>query len=279
MQGEVRSMKEKIEALENERNEYEDEVRSMKEEVEKLRIALSSKENDQNYLIDEKHLQEMQKKNEVLESKLRKYMVHSEHLENECRVLKEENNTIPQLQVELKNVNLELERVNSISNVEAEKFLEKVKDLNEVLKAKDHEHLKQTARIDELKEKYSRQKQLNHNLKKSSQELEYEKNRQISYLENESLQYLGELKHIKKEVQSLKAQRRVLEIDDEPTEDLGSIVNNLNKLQSVRVNEDKENCPNQSESLPKAHSLRKERRVGLGISVNNDDETGECKQS
>lgn len=278
----MKSIKKKLSSLEKERNGYRDEVKAIQEEAEKLRNELSSKMNEKDNSIHKATVEDLNQKNEALESKLRKFLVHYEHLENECRTLKEENKIITELQDELKNVNLELARVGSdfekvkSTNIQSEKFAVQIKDLNDALKTKDDEHSKWKTHFDELKEKYMRQKELNKNLKKSSQELEYEKNRQISYLENENLQYLGELKEMKKEVLSLKAQRRVLEIEDEPTEDLGFI--SKVSLQSVDES-DKENCPNQSSVRKKAQTPLKERRTGLGASVSTEDEPGECKQS
>ena len=89
----------------------------------------------------------------------------------------------------------------------------------------------------------------------------------------------------------MKAQRRIQEIDDEPTEDLGSIISR--KMENDSVNEnDKENCPNQYQYSKKSYNVQKEKRigqgnvdvptdklVGLGESVSHEDEPGECKQS
>lgn len=281
-------MKKMLEKLENQREEFKHQAHTMKEEVEKLKLELS---NQAEKPIDKGGLEDLQQKNEALESKLRKFLAHYEHLENECTTLKEENKSIPLLQVELKNVNLELERVSSSQFESSEKVAGQLNELNNKLKVKNDEQMKRNAAYDELKEKYKKQKEINQNLKNSSTELEREKNRQISYLESENLQYLGELKQMKKQMHSMKAQRRMQEIDDEPTEDLGSIISSKMDYESLNEN-DKENCPNQYQYSKKSYSVQKEKRVGqeggnisknkivgLGESVSHEDEPGECKQS
>ena len=89
----------------------------------------------------------------------------------------------------------------------------------------------------------------------------------------------------------MKAQRRIQEIDDVPTEDLGSIISSKMDYDSVNEN-DKENCPNRYQYSNKSYNVQKEKRigqgrvdvptdklVGLGECVSHEDEPGECKQS
>ena len=180
--------------LENQRDEFKREAHTMKEEIEQLKLELSHQPEEPQEAIDGKCLEELQQKNAALESKLRKFLAHYEHLENECTTLKEENTSIPLLQVELKDVNLELERISSSQFESSEKAAGQLIELNNELKAKSDEEMKRKAAYDELKDKYKKQKEINQNLKNSSTELEREKNRQISYLESENLQYFGELK-------------------------------------------------------------------------------------
>jgi hypothetical protein len=69
--------------------------------------------------------------------------------------------------------------------------------------------------IDALKEKHTKLE----DIAKEAKELEYERLRQISYLEKENLQVLGELKITKKEYQTLKARQTM--VQDDNTEDFG----------------------------------------------------------
>ena len=72
--------------------------------------------------------------------------------------------------------------------------------------------------LDVLKEKNAKLE----DIAKEAEELEYERSRQISYLEKENLQVLGELKSTKKEYQKLKARQTM--IQDDNTEDFGQFM-------------------------------------------------------
>ena len=227
-------------------------------------------------------MQILSKKNEALAKKIRKFVAHSEHLEKKCRILKEENKEISKLRKELEKMNLELKRVN-VEFQEAQLKSAEMKDVDKTLKQKVEVHSKLEEEYKVLKEKYAKQKGVNASLRQSSEELEYEKNRQISYLEGENLKYLRELKESNKEIQSLKAQRNFIssEVHDEPTEDLGSIISmKLNGDKTSPEDSNKENC---SVQVPSTLSQKRPTvsRVGLGAGVNNkiDDDPGECKQS
>ena len=258
-------------------------------ELESVRAKLSSvmqdKEN-QSPKIQNEEAQMLMRKNEALEKKVRKFVAHCEHLERDCDLLKDENKAVSALRSELEKVNLELERVDSefekakSANADLQDIRTRNEDLDTLLSKKQTIQTTLERDITAIKQNYAKQKEINDNLKKSSKELEYEKNRQISYLENENLQYLGELKATKKEIKSLKAQRYVMnsDADDEPTEDLGSIISmNLDAS-------NKENHPVQSPQLKskKKSGLNKqtEGRAGLGSGEGHiEDDPGECKQS
>ncbi len=287
---EAKATKAKLEVVLAERTKFESELMSTKEELDVMKSQLSSlsanKENN-GPAEDDSEAQMLKSKNDALTKKLRKYHAHCEHLQNDCNILKEENKVISPLQDELEKVNAELERVNT--------EFEKLKAANSSLLTKNEDFDKECtnkgallekleSKLVALKQKYAKQQEINESLKRSSEELEYEKNRQISYLENENLQYLGELKTAKKEIQSLKVQRQNMNsaLNDEPTEDLGSII-------SMNVDAyDKENHANatiRSSSTTKTNDVKRRGstpRVGLGADsshVADDDEPGECKQS
>lgn len=267
-------MKTKLSHVVAERNQLKADAETAMKEIDLLKTKLSSS------LIEEDSKegnQVLQEKYVTLEKKVRKYIAHCEHLEKTCNVLKEENKIIPQMKHELKEVNIELER----KNLELEKaqFANSQSDRLDGALKKNHEKLEEELSL--IKNKYAKQKELNKALKQSSDELEYEKNRQISYLENENLQYLGELKATKKELKSLKVQRHMFSsgVDDAPTEDLGSIVSAKLKESSKLGESDKENNPNQS-FVHKSKKQITPSRVGLGAGVgNSEDSPGECKQS
>jgi len=220
-------------------------------------------------------LEDLERKNEALENKVRKFIAHSEHLEKNCRALKEENKVITQLRNELQKVNRELERVNREFE-KSQQINVQTNDIDETLKIQSEE-------LAVIKSKYSKQKDLNKTLKERCEELEYDKNRQISYLETENLQYLGEIKAAKKEIKALKAQRHMMSagVDDAPTEDLGSIISMKLLAEKNKVDDnDKENHPNQSKVRASKSTTIAASPMGLGAGVgNDDDDPGECKQS
>ncbi len=205
----------------------------------------------------------------ALEKKVLKFKAHSEHLEKKCRELKEENQLIDKLQRELQKSNKELDRVSE--ELENAQFASvQSNNADEALS--------------ELKSKYGKQKELNKSLKQSYKELEYDKNRQIAYLEKENLEYLDELKTTKREIKSLKAQRHMMSVgvDDAPTEDIGSLISmKLSESKKIDVN-DKENQPVQT-STRRRKTINVEAsapRPGLGaVNSNDDDAPGECTQS
>lgn len=251
-------MKKKLEIVKAEKCRLEDKADSVKKEIENLKVQLSSS-------ADEKENQHPSNKdyltqNEALAMKVKKFSAHSEYLEKKCNLLKEENKEIARLRNELEKVNVELQRVNA--------------DFQETLEMK--------ADCKSIKDKYKMQKGVNESLRQSSKNLEYEKNRQISYLEGENLKYLRELKVCNKEIQILKTQRHA-DVIDEPTEDLGSVLSSfkVDDKRNARSESNKEN--NFAQTSAKKASLNSMKLKGLGrVAVHDDDSNespGECNQS
>jgi chromosome segregation ATPase len=282
---EAKMIKKKLKTIQAERDHYKDEVKATQKELETIKAQILTDKENQCPAFDEN---EVKKTNEILEKKLRKYIAHCEHLENECKLMKEENDEITPLREELEKATLELERVNiefekaEVTNADFSKSMVKNNELGKLLTEKEEIHEKLKAEYTLIKQKYAKQQEINESLKRCSEDLEYEKNRQISYLENENLQYLGELKETKKEINSLRAQRNVMcsDASQDLTEDLGSII-------SMKLSENnKENQPVQSSPAKvskhtnvntRSHT---EVRKGLGAGEgNNDDDPGECKTS
>ena len=153
--------------------------------------------------------------------------------------------------------------------------------LNEVVKEKlileeDLEVTKEE--VVALSQRQRQFQEIAENVKGSAKDLEEEKNRQVSYLEKENLHILEENKTLKKQVRALKTHSKAskLTVEDEPTEDLGSILSTLNS-------QDKENNLNGIIKSPYRATTKtsSKTRVGLGSGEGemNDDNTQECQQS
>jgi len=152
--------------------------------------------------------------------------------------------------------------------------------LDEVAKEKSdiREKLKDARReVVALNEKRKQIQEIAENVKGTAKDLEYEKNRQVAYLEKENLHILEENKKLKKEVRSLKTEKKAaaLVIQDEPTEDLGSM------LSMTLSSQDKENTVNQSMQSAKPMTKAVKSQVGLGSGEGdiNDECTQECQTS
>ena len=262
-------------------------------------IKLNDKENNNpvNSGIDTSKLQA---KNEALEKKLRKYIAHSECLTKEkeliTEIIKENISDSDSQQGYEKDVKASVvslcERLNALEeeydSLNAEKSallltlsaaqgsLEKARDEKAKIKDKFDTANQEIAILN------NKQKQLQdiaEVVRDSAKDLEEEKNRQVSYLEKENLHILEENKKLKKDLRTLKTQRKAvaLAVDDEKTEDLGSI------LSLARSSNDKENTVNNSsvKSLKANVTAVSKSRVGLGSGEGeaDDENTQECQTS
>merc|ERR1712238_210790 len=125
--------------------------------------------------------------------------------------------------------------------------------------------------------------QIIESVKTSANELEFEKNRQVSYLEKENLHLHEELKKEKKQSRALKNKQKTSKFDDDDeTADLGSIL-------SSHATDDKENNENMSgrksfkSKSPMSSGTRLSSRpmagLGSGEGEVDDENTTECQQS
>ena len=252
--------------------------------------------NYQNFEID---FAKLQTKNEALEKKLRKYIAHSDCLTKEMGAIQEmiketiaDSNFEEVNDKDLSAAVVDLcerfhtleEECNALSDAKSslQETLTQTKDnLREVAKQKAEikEDLKATKEeVVALSQKQKEFQEISENVKGSAKDLEDEKNRQVSFLEKENLHILEENKKLKKQVRVFKTQSKAasLTIQDEHTEDLGSILSTL-------ASQDKENIVNGSikSPFPTTAKVLSKARVGLGSGEGDidDDNTQECQQS
>jgi chromosome segregation ATPase len=121
---------------------------------------------------------------------------------------------------------------------------------------------------------------------RTSQDCEPEKSRQVKYLEQENLQLMMELKSAKKKLQAARSEidNLRMEVLDEDSEDFES--HEMNKIQDEKENVREERLNRREKpvlSPIKIKAMRQRegdrQRVGLGIARDDDDNTGECRQS
>jgi len=290
-----------IKKLKVERRSYKEDAEDLRRKMEESASQMinSNDKENHNYKNFESDFVKVQAKNEALEKKLRKYIAHSDCLTKEMGAIQEMiKETVADSNFEqINNKDLSAavvglceryhtleEECNALSDAKLslQKTLTQTKDnLREVAKEKVeiNEDLRSTK--EEVVTLSKRQKQfqeISENVKGSAKDLEDEKNRQVSYLEKENLHILEENKKLKKQVRTFKTQTKAtsLTIQDEPTEDLGSILSTL-------ASQDKENIVNGSIKSPysaAANTLSKS-RVGLGSGEGeiDEDNTQECQQS
>ena len=257
--------------------------------------------NKENYIpaIHGAQITQLQAKTEALEKKLRKYIAHSECLTKEKEAMKEMiNETISELGgrniadndlsasvvtlcERLHTLEEECDSLNETKDALQNSVNQTRANLNEAtikkLEFKEELNISRQQVID-LNRKQKKLQNIAENVKGCTKDLEEEKNRQVSYLEKENLHILEENKKLTKEVRTLKTRSKAaaLDIHDEPTEDLGSI------LSMTRSFNDKENRVNGSVNSPKpmVETLSKP-RVGLGSGEGeiHDDNSQECNQS
>jgi hypothetical protein len=236
----------------------------------------------------------LEAKHDALEKKLRKYISSYESLAKEKQLIQE----------------ILKDDIQSCSNMSLSgaiaalcqrlHVLEKECDESLKLKQNAHETLEETRKrlheveaqkhefemafneakkeVTNLNQKQKQFQQIAENVKCSAKDLEEEKNRQVSYLEKENLQILEENRKLKQELRSMNSHGNpsVSAFQEEPTEDLGSILSNF------ALQEDKENNENgiRRPTAPMKQTNVKT-RVGLGSGEGelNEDNTQECHQS
>jgi len=307
---------EKFKEIKAERKQFEAKAEKYKKELAKVKqqlAAVSTDKDNNNPTVDLSEFQNLQQKYEKLENKVRRFNDHCEQMDKEKSVImdlikssiqedgkdmtKDFNGAVVELCERLETLEEQcdaLKQENITAKVSLENQLTKIKAALEN-ETEMNRHLETKLKESEgkflpLKQKYDTLQQLTEDMKRSADELEYEKNRQISYLESENLQCLGELKLKKKEIQSLKVERNT-EIYDEPTEDIGSIISmKLSSLECDKeklssLESDKENCPNVNTIMSPNRDAKlgsqTKRSIGLGSGegVTNDEHTNECNQS
>ena len=295
-----------IKTLKTERAEYKDKVDKYKLELDMLK----SKQLSTSHPSEE--LDDLYAKQIALEEKLRKYVAHCEFQKKEkdaiidlikstidndnlgsmadedlgeaitalcerLKLLEDEVECLMGVKEELSQTEMKLklaEESRFVLQTSLDEMQEKIKYSSD-----EKENLaKQLKNVNEevhkLKEKQEKLQQISASVQGSASELEAEKNRQVSYLERENLQFLAEVKQLKQEIRKLKSERKfssVVATDDEPTEDLGFI--------SKLVSNDKENNPNHNISAEKSSIIKSRYGLGAGEGDINDDNTQECQTS
>ena len=287
-----------IKKLKEERRTFKDDAEDLRRRLANADLSSNDKEN-YNHKSFEADFAKLQIKNEALEKKLRKYIAHSDVLTKEIRAIQEmiketvaDSNFQEVGDKDLSAAVVELceryhtveEECNAMSDAKTalhNTLLQAKSQLNEVTNEniKLEEDLEVTKKeVVALSQRQSQFQEIAENVKGSAKDLEEEKNRQVSYLEKENLHILEENKTLKKQVRALKSHSKAskLTVQDEPTEDLGSILSTLNS-------QDKENNLNGSIKSPYRATTKtsSKTRVGLGSGEGeiNDDNTQECQQS
>ena len=287
-----------IKKLKEERRTFKDDAEDLRSKLANVDLSSNDKEN-YNHKSFEADFAKLQAKNEALEKKLRKYIAHSDVLAKEMRAIQEmiketvtdsnfqevEDKDLSAAVVELcERYHTVEEECNAMSDAKTalhDTLLQTKLQLNEVVKEKlileeDLEVTKEE--VVALSQRQRQFQEIAENVKGSAKDLEEEKNRQVSYLEKENLHILEENKTLKKQVRALKTHSKAskLTVEDEPTEDLGSILSTLNS-------QDKENNLNGIIKSPYRATTKtsSKTRVGLGSGEGemNDDNTQECQQS
>ena len=303
-----------IKTLKTERTEYKNKADKYKNELDILKSKAHNPEEKQSTSLCSQDLDELQSKQIALEEKLRKYVAHCEFQKKEkdaiadlvkstfdddddslgARVDEDLGGAITSLCERLKSLEDELECLMNVKQdlshtamklelAEESRFALQIslEEMKEKVKLSSEEKQKLTNQLKsvneevcKLKEKLEKLQQISASVQGSASELEAEKNRQVSYLEKENLQFLAEVKQLKQEIRKLKSERKISSIaaaDDEPTEDLGFL--------SKFVSNDKENNPNQILTAEKSTLSKPRYELGAGEGDLNDDNTQECHTS
>ncbi len=299
---------------------FKEEAKQLKSKLSQL--AQEDKENRQPEDFDkisalETHKKGLEKKLQVVEKKLRKYVEHADNLKKEQDGIKNMikstlleadshedigDNISGHVVLLCERLNeLEEERVSFIEHQQGAKALQDqlaqakstISGFEEVISGKEVKLEELSKEITDMEEKLSeanraivankRKEEEMHKIiedvKASANELEFEKNRQVNYLTKENLRLHEDLKKEKKQCRVLKTKYKLAKSDNEEhTSDLGSI------LPSHQLDEqDKENNPNKiprSSSKPSRTSLsRPNLGLGSGEGEINDENTQECQQS
>ncbi len=245
----------------------------------------------------------LEKKLQVVEKKLRKYVEHAGNLKKEQHGIKnmikstlleadshedigdnisghvvllcERLNELEERQQGTQSLQDQLVRAESTISEKEAKLEELSKDMlviEEKMKEASHAIVANKRKEEEMHK-------IIENVKASANELEFEKNREVNFLTKENLRLIEDLKKEKKQSRALKTKYKLAKSDsDEHTSDLGSI------LPSHQFDDqDKENNPNKiprSSSKSSRTSLsRPNLRLGGGEGETNDDNTQECQQS
>ena len=181
----------------------------------------------------------------------------------------------------------ECETLNGTRDALNNSIVQTKKDLKDALLQNEELQVslkEKTQQVDVLNRKQKELQGIVANIRGRTKDLEDEKLRQVSYLEKENLHVLEENKELKKAVRDMKTRSKAksLEIHDDPTEELTSILPTSSSL-------DKENIVNGStntKGVDRSVQKIQKRRVGLsaglgaaGVGEGNDENTQECTQS
>lgn len=201
-------------------------------------------------------------------------------LEEECESLSELQGEALLLETRLKQIEKERSSLEVSLTETKEKLVELSKDranLEDELSSSKLEAMKANKKKEELQ-------QIIEGVKTSANELEFEKNRQVSYLEKENLHLHEELKKEKKQSRALKNKQKTSKFDDdEETADLGSILTLPHAIHDKENNENMSGRKSFKSKSPMSSGTRLSSRpmtgLGSGEGEADDENTTECKQS
>ncbi len=296
-----------------------------------LRAKKEDSGNERNFPIED--YEKLTDANRVLENKLRKYAAHCQQLEEEKVAILEkiksvsldENDDVEDdddliaafstLYERLKNTEEECEALMTAEkkasgylmqidrlqddNTSLERNMSRLQDrVSELIKSNKELQNKLSDTNNVLKDsrdELSDFRSMAESAKGNVSELESEKNRQVSYLEQENLQLMNELKAKDKQISALMAEKTLNNMDSENdhTDDLNGLSCSLikdkhfNDKENQDINNDsKNNYQTDSITRGKVHTRKNSEMIkppkikkGLGEGHINDENTTECNQS